>query len=84
MAGRKEVFETPFKNAIVPPVSSGAKAGDIVDRNMCPYFDEPRAPGHSGEPEVFGVGVKGKNYHGPITDAATLESPMGGAKNEKG
>jgi hypothetical protein len=80
---KKGQMETTFEHALIPPTSGGAKAGDVVDRNPCGAFPEPRAPGHGGKPEVFAAGVKGKNYHGKITDAATLESPMRSSKTKE-
>jgi hypothetical protein len=52
--------------------------GAVIDRNVCEYFDEPRAPGHGGAPEVFFAGVVGKNFHGSAgKNAATISTPMG-------
>jgi hypothetical protein len=77
----KNGLRSPFTNQLLPEKGDAPTAGSVVDRNACPYFDQPRAPGHGGEKEVFFTGVKGKNYHGSVEkDAATISTPMGDQK----
>lgn len=83
MATEKDSISSPFEHALLPEKARGTNSGDVVDRNVCPYFDKPRDPDHDGDPEVFFTGVKGKNYHGKITGDAAISSPMGSTRKDK-
>lgn len=78
----KDQLSSPFTN---PHGKSAPKnttePGAVVDRNVCQHFDEPRAAGHGGVPEVFFSGVVGKNFHGDAgKNAATISTTMGSTK----
>lgn len=80
MAKEKGNIASPFTHQLIPDHGDAPKKGDVVDRNVCPYFSEPRAAGHDGLPEVFFTGVKGDVHHGPIAGKAAVSSPMGSTK----
>ena len=80
MAKRKGSISSPFTHQLIPEHGDRAKRGDVVDRNACSYFSEPRAAGHGGVPEVFFSGPNGDVHHGPISGKAAVSSPMGSTK----
>jgi hypothetical protein len=75
-------LRSPFNNQLLSDHGDApSEGGETIDRNACPYFDQPRAPGHGGAQEVFFSGVKGKKYHGDKGQkAATISTPMSDQK----
>jgi len=70
-------LRTPFTAPLCTDTKANAP-GAVFDRNVCSHFSEPRDPDHDGDPEVFFAGVNGKDWHGKIEGATTLNSPMSG------
>jgi hypothetical protein len=80
----RDQISTPFQNVMGgKEVHNKSKPGDVMDRNVCPVFSMPRDPDHDGDPEVFFVGVRGSNHHGPVKGASILSSPMNGPEQPK-
>jgi hypothetical protein len=74
----KGQLSSPFNNphGVATPHHT-TEPGAVIDRNVCPVFEEPREKGHGGVPEVFFAGVVGKNFHGSIEGAAaTISTTM--------
>jgi hypothetical protein len=80
MSKNKDQISSPFENQLLDNPGDGAKKGDVVDHNVCPYFSKPREH-EAGLPEVFFSAVDGDTYHGEIgKKAAKISGTMGGRK----